>query len=208
MVKHKLGQYLLDAARLYEGVSNYRDKKLIQKYLADEPVCMHPRRTLDQAYYWTLNDTHGRDRDQVVYRSTTANPGSFHEYSSVQCKWPKHEEYHIHGTCLECKANIRKVSRVIMVDQLWMWILDAKTIITCFPKRYGVHKHDPSGVHKAIRTRIRMGHYQIRSVFDLALIILDESTNIFFDRTKTGERQPQVIDAFSTAIGNVVSIYR
>ncbi|KAI0126573.1 hypothetical protein BJ170DRAFT_684158 [Xylariales sp. AK1849] len=200
----ELGQYLLDAARLYEGISNYRDKKLLQKYLESEPPCLHPRRTLDQAYYWTLDNTRSRDRDQVVYRSTTANLESFHRYRASDCKWPKHEEYHIDGNCNECRANIQKVSRVVMVDQLWMWILDAKTIITYFPKRYGVNRHDPTGVHKAIRTRIRTGQHQIRSVFDLALIILDECSNTFFDRTKTGDRQPQVIDAFSTAIGNVM----
>ena len=95
-----------------------------------------------------------------------------------------------------------------MVDQLWMWILDEQTIITCFPKRYGANKQetDGSSVHKSIRTRlqtIRQNH--IRSVFDLALIIFDECSNILFDRTKTRDRQPQVMDSFSEAIGNVVS---
>ncbi|KAG7144074.1 hypothetical protein HYQ46_007190 [Verticillium longisporum] len=125
-------------------------------------------RTLDQAYYWTLNTTKSRDRDQVV-----------------------------------CTAGIQKVSRVMMVDQLWMWVLDEKTLITSFPKRYGTQKYDYSGVHKAIRTKLdRARPNQIRSVFDLGLLVIDECSNTFFDRARKSDRQPQVIDQFSEAIGN------
>lgn len=117
-----------------------------------------------------------------------------------------------------------------MVDQLWMWILDEQTIIKCFPKRYGVNKRDSSGVHKSIRSRLKgLRKDHIRTVFDLALIILSECSNTFFDRTKTQvgdnlvsklpftvpniantrslqDRQPQVMDIFSESIGNVVSL--
>lgn len=76
---NKLGQYLIDVARLYEGMASYRDKKLLETYLMSDPP-LHPRRTLDQAYYGTsskihlsrlrahrvnrsLNTTRARDRD-------------------------------------------------------------------------------------------------------------------------------------------------
>lgn len=208
-VKDSLGQYLLDAARLYEGMSNYRDKKLLREYLrTDKPL--HPRRTLDQAYHWTLNSTRQRDRDQVVYRHTTSKPGTFHRYDRNNCKWIEHKELgplDIPDPCDECKMNIQKLSRVIMVDQLWMWILDAKTIITCFPKRYGTNKQDTSAVHKSIRVHLQdSSPDQIRTVFDLALVIIDECSNTFFNKTKTGDRLPQVLHAFSTAVGNIVSI--
>ncbi|KAI5921922.1 hypothetical protein F4810DRAFT_307955 [Camillea tinctor] len=203
-VKSPLGRYLLDAARLYEGMTTYRDKKLLRKYLTSSSP-LHPRRTLDQAFYWTLKSTRQRDRDQVVYRGTTALPNDFHTYDHEKEKWTEHEDFEIKGPCGECKANIQKVSRVIMVDQLWMWILDEKTIITCFPKRYGANKHDYSGVHKAIRVRLQDNNPgQIRTVFDLALIIIDECSKMFFDRTKTADKQPQVIDIFSRAIANIM----
>lgn len=200
-----LGQYLIDAARLFEAITNYRDKRLLEKFLLHDPP-MHPRRTLDQAYYWTLNTTRSRDKDQVVYRATTAKGAEFHKYDPKERNWPKHEELKIHQSCVDCAEKIKKVSRVVMVDQLWMWILDANTIITCFPKRYGTNKHDASGVHKSVRTRIGdKRHHQVRSVFDLALIIFEECSSTFFDRTKTSDKQPQVLDAFSEAIGNIVS---
>lgn len=53
----KLGQYLIDAARLYEGMTYYRDQKLLKKYLTSDPP-LHPRRTLDQAYYWYVFQNH------------------------------------------------------------------------------------------------------------------------------------------------------
>jgi hypothetical protein len=55
---------------------------------------LHSRRTLDQSYYWKLANTNKRDEDQVVYRAT------------MQGK------------------NISRTTRVVMVDQLWLYILD------------------------------------------------------------------------------------
>lgn len=59
-----------------------------------EPL-LHIRRTLDQSHFLNLNDTSHRDQDQVVYRAT-------------RLAW------HVPGN----------LTRVIMVDQLWIWILD------------------------------------------------------------------------------------
>ena len=241
----EIGQVLFDAATLYEAMTGYRDKMFISKYLHADPP-LHPRRTLDQAYYWTLKTTRTRDRDQVVYRGTRPNPEHAIDPKTRTWDCPEvhptpaggfKEEVQEPGSteevldwshCIQCRSHIRKVSRILMVDQLWMWILDEKTIITSFPRRYGVNKQDPSGVHKSIRTRLealRSDH--IRTVFDLALIILDECSNTFFDRTKTAvripyltftceymqvltynfqDRQPQVLDIFSQAIGNIVCI--
>ncbi|KAF5013258.1 hypothetical protein FDECE_733 [Fusarium decemcellulare] len=198
-----LGQLLLDVAALYEAMSNYRDKQLLGKYLYSNPP-IHPRRTLDQAYYWTLNTTKHRDRDQVVYRATNARAQDFRHFKKTTQEWVDHTKIQKLDPCKSCTKAIKKVSRAVMVDQLWMWILEEKTIITCFPKRYGTQKHDRSGVHKAIRSRLENARpNQIKSVFDLALIILDECSNTFFDRTKTADRQPKVIDQFSEAIGNI-----
>ena len=80
------------------------------------------------------------------------------------------------------------------------------TIITSFPKRYGRNKPDPSAVHKGIRLRLKVARKnEIRSIYDLALIIIDECSKVFFDRTKTADRQPQMMDIFAEAIGGVVS---
>lgn len=67
-----------------------RDERLIKEYIFKESP-LHLRRTLDQSYYWKLENTTPRDQDQVVYRGT----------------------------------NDRfKHRQLVMVDQLWLWILD------------------------------------------------------------------------------------
>ncbi|KAF2967059.1 hypothetical protein GQX73_g6516 [Xylaria multiplex] len=201
-IQAPLAKYLMAVSKLHEGMANYRDKMLLRKYLPGNPP-LHPRRTLDQAFYWTLRTTKERDCDQVVFRGTTAKPDEFHRFDYEKKKWPKHEEFKIEGNCTECKLNIQKLSRVIMVDQLWMWILDANTIITCFPKRYGANKNDALGIHKSIRSRVEESG-PVHTVFELGLIIIDECSKTFFDRTKTLDRRPQAIDEFSIAIGNIM----
>lgn len=105
--KKALGQVLRAAAALLEAMDSHDEEQLMMKYLHAEPP-LHPRRTLDQAYYGALRSTGTRDRDQVVYRGTTPQP---HECPGMEA-------------CAQCNDDIRKTSRVIMVDQLWLWILD------------------------------------------------------------------------------------
>lgn len=78
------------------------DEKLIHTYLHEKPY-MHIRRTLDQYYYHTMKDTTERDEDQVVYR-----------YAKKM--WPEENE---------------SVHNILMVDQLWLWILDGGKFIKC-----------------------------------------------------------------------------
>lgn len=57
---------------------------------------LHPRRTLDQFYYYMLDDTEARDEDQVV-----------HKWAIKQQARRKMPDTH-----------------VLMVDQLWLWVLN------------------------------------------------------------------------------------
>lgn len=233
---HPLGQLLIDAARLFEAMAAFQDNKVMEKYLFADPP-LHPRRSLDQAYFWNLRSTCRRDRDQVVYRYTSPR---FHHSFHVPDKdddeaevgrlvekararkegrrvdegsgwqWSGHGKFEDEHGCEECESQIRKTARAVMVDQLWMWILDENTILTCFPKRYGVGKKDPSGVHHSIRRRLQdqtNSANNLRCVFDLGLIILKECFDTFFDRTKTDDIRPQIMDIFAESTGRVVSLH-
>jgi len=70
------------------------DERLLRDNLHSNPP-LHIRRTLDQSYFLTLDDTAARDKDQVVYRETR-----------------------------EGRSFYSMNTRVVMVDQLWLWILD------------------------------------------------------------------------------------
>ena len=81
------------------------------------------------------------------------------------------------------------------------------TILTAFPRRWGRNKPDPSAVHRAIRDHLStVDSSQITSIYDLALIIIDECSKVFFDRTKPDLR-PEVVDMFSSAISSIVSCF-
>ncbi|KAK4247520.1 hypothetical protein C7999DRAFT_41176 [Corynascus novoguineensis] len=179
-----LGQVLRSAATLLEAMDSHIEEQLTMSYLHAEPP-LHPRRTLDQAYYGALRSTGARDRDQVVYRGTTAQPHP--------CVGPE--------ACPQCNEDIRKTPRILMVDQLWLWCLDEKTIITSFPRRWGRNRPDPSAIHKSLRTRFQHAHPgEISSAYDLALIIVDEASRVFFNRTKISAEQPNLVELFNAAI--------
>jgi hypothetical protein len=111
-----LGRLLLDAAKLYENMDGYTDEKLIRNYLTTKPP-LHPRRTLDQSYYWTQKQTNYRDKDQIVYRATAPRSESLHHACGKNTAARK-------SACAQCNEDIKKIPRLVMVDQLWMWILD------------------------------------------------------------------------------------
>ncbi|KAK4121997.1 hypothetical protein N657DRAFT_576474 [Parathielavia appendiculata] len=182
--KKALGQVLRAAAALLEAMDSHVEEQLMIKYLHADPP-LHPRRTLDQAYYGALRNTGTRDRDQVVYRGTMPQP---HDCIGMDA-------------CDQCKEDIRKTPRIIMVDQLWLWILDEKTVLTSFPRRWGRSRPDPSAVHKSLRMRLQYArHGEISSAYDLALVIVDETSRVFFDRTKTNTPQPNLVELFNGAI--------
>lgn len=83
-------------------------------------------------------------------------------------------------------------------------MLGTDTIITAFPRRWGRNKPDPSAVHRAIRDYMAsVDERQINSIYDLALIIIDECSKVIFDRTKPDLR-PEVVDIFGSAISKIV----
>jgi hypothetical protein len=109
-----LGKVLMQAAALMDAIDFRTEEKLILEYLHKKPP-LHPRRTLDQSYYGALKDTATRDRDQVVYRATTPAGHDCQENIDKDDCWRK---------CKQCQEDSRKIPRLIMVDQLWLWILD------------------------------------------------------------------------------------
>jgi len=148
---------LFALAQLANAMDYEADERLLRENLHHDPP-LHIRRTLDQSYFLTLEDTVVRDKDQVVYRETRQGK-SFHSRNT----------------------------RVVMVDQLWLWILDDSessldekgafsvnhlldTIISSFPRRWGRNKPDPSGVHKSLRERLaQIPEREIQSIYDLGM---------------------------------------
>ncbi|EPE35811.1 Magnesium transport protein CorA, transmembrane region [Glarea lozoyensis ATCC 20868] len=168
-----LGEYLLHVAKFYRSFNLDADTHLLSDQLFAIPP-LHPRRTLHQSYYWKRTHTGYLDRHQTTHKATDT------------------DDYSHQG-----------VGKVIMVDQLWMYILDENTIITFFPQRAGRNLSDSSNVHATIHSvleNVQRGH--INSVHDLALLIMNECSAVFFDRGKADER-PELLNIFSIALGDI-----
>ena len=80
------------------------------------------------------------------------------------------------------------------------------TVITFFPARWGRNENDNSDVHRRLRLRLKAIHQpEIHSAYDLAILIIDQCSQVFFDRTAIRSLRPQVLEIFAHAIGDVVS---
>lgn len=187
-----VGQVLFDAAILYEQMLLYRDCKLALKYLHSEPP-LHLRRWLEEACPWSSKPRHARPTQQTLYLGTAPSQANRHRISPRTRRWNCHDLIgadRIHKgspsssthptvwrTCRHCREQVRKTARALVVDELWMWILDNNTVLTCFPNRYGMREYDGLGVHASIRRRLKsLSTGRINSVFDLGQVILEETS--------------------------------
>ena len=160
---------------------------------------LHVRRTLDQYYYYTLEQTQERDGDQVVSRAP--------------CQQDRHPESKV----------------LTMVDQLWLWVLAGQgdqpdTVISCFPERTRVEYPPPSpdrapGSFKLpydpdvkYGTTDVLGHIKVhlldnpssvRSCHDLAKLIASKCSGAYFNMGSSDERL-RFPEIYEMAIGNVV----
>ncbi|KAK3393984.1 hypothetical protein B0H63DRAFT_31638 [Podospora didyma] len=100
----------------------------------------------------SINDTQKEDNTNDVQYEKCLDRKKYKE-SRDKWRWTGHTKREDEYECEQCKQDICKVARAVMVDQLWMWLLGEDTILTCFPKRYGATRKDPSGVHYGIRKR-------------------------------------------------------
>jgi len=163
------------------------DKMLIRAYLKNTSRSLHPRRTLDQFYYYMLDDTEKRDLDQVVERWVRSNNN--------------------HQSSTEPEANS---PNIFMVDQLWLWVVRGRentpitsdTVITCFPQRWG-QSTEEDVLQNLLNYLVSTDRAPIASVYDLVDVITTYCSNVF-DRSRV-PKDLQFQEFFENYIGRVVS---
>lgn len=92
-----------------------------------------------------------------------------------------------------------------MLYRRYFMLIFSDTIITSFPSRYGARNPDPSDVHQSLCQRlenVKLG--EIESVYDLAIMILDQCCKVFFDRLRPLDERPEALDIFANSINHVV----
>jgi len=121
---------------------NALEPKLIWQYVDDlAGLPLHIRRSLD-AYghpYLATDDLAVRDKDQVLYKRT--NPYRL-EFRKKRLRQTLRPELRQSQSRPRGKSTDRELldfavqdSKVLMVDQLWLWVLNKETVVTFFNPR-------------------------------------------------------------------------
>ena len=144
--------------------------------LRGEDSDYHRRRTLDQFLYRDI-DTDDRDKDQVAFRYQKDPRPNGMELGDDQCK-------------------------VIMVDELWMWVISEDFVVTSFPERFQKAERDPFDVRECVLNRITAeGLGLVPTVYDLAALIARTCSEAFDFGYKA---EPRFIDMFEASLGNAM----
>lgn len=213
--------------------------KMMKAFLFPEnDRCLHIRRTLDQFYYSTLPQALADERttDQVVYRFamkqqqkhveearksekkiskiTEEEPGkaSFDDRESLKSQKIQIIEQEIREQQKRNEEPPWDPPKVMMVNQLWMWVIDGDTVVTSFPAKLksdldifrekseekpldgkdasdytqGDKIYDSTDIWRAVFREFRLnteyGKRSQKSALDLAWTIADQAAGVFHKR--------------------------
>jgi hypothetical protein len=168
------------------------DRDFISTYLPHKTAPLHDRRSLHQAFYHFFGLTRSVPRvDQVMEEFTSARAGQ------------------------------EGCAKLMVVDQLWLWLIrgtrptteqdgngnvapaDPDLIITAFPDRFN-DRYDSANVHRCIVEHLERGlQPPLKKVEDLVALIVEHCTGVFFQRQL--ENDKWFLEFFAAAIGEVVS---
>lgn len=162
--------------------NNQADSELIKQYLHHGTSPLHDRRTLHQAYYHDFGMTRSLpEYDQVMQRFTA-------------------------------EMTTEKDAKLLVVDQLWLWIIKGSgregedecnpdLVITAFPGRFN-GRYDSADIYHGIIAHLERGlEPPLRSANDLAAVIVEHCTGVFFQRQL--EPDKWFLEFYAAAIGIV-----
>ncbi|GKZ32130.1 hypothetical protein AbraIFM66950_001289 [Aspergillus brasiliensis] len=135
------------------------DQKLVEAYITDDHP-LHIRRTLDQYYYHTLDDTVMRDQDQVL--------GHYQMRNNIQ----------------------PRILTMVDQLWLWVLKGEQgkpDTIVSCFPVLDMAYP-DPRGVTnipRRVKLRLLDELYLVQTCYDLAGLITATCSRVYLDRAST-----------------------
>ena len=204
------------------------ETKLIWKYLGAETP-FHCRRTLDQYGYPNLRSTRARDDDQMLWKRTKPrsaasvqpdSSGSLGLSQDHDSKSPPHSSRYTspshhpdqeesgdtaRSNMDELVANTQD-GNVLMVDQLWLWALDEKTIVTFFPNKEEVFTvgrlYQQGDLYKDIYNEVNSGQGSAPDAKDFAALVVQRAATILLDRT--AHRHLQILRIYEESISILV----
>ncbi|QPC72086.1 hypothetical protein HYE68_002838 [Fusarium pseudograminearum] len=178
--------------------SDSLEAQVIWEYLGHDPP-INCRRTLDQYGYPSLRDTRSRDDDQMLYKLTKERsfaPGlgpGFHGQMSNSSDGSSGSGSRRSKTSSQDGDNedIPEESilngNVLMVDQLWLWVIDSHTLLSFFPKREGDAIEGPlyqqADLRDSIFNEVNVDlTRQCENALDLAALSVLHAVTVLLDR--------------------------
>lgn len=163
---------------------------------------MHFRRTLDQYGYPNLRSTIPRDDDQMLWKRTR-RPARIDEQLK-QYLQSAHDDP-------DPEENVGEFmdGNVLMVDQLWLWIVDQKTVVTFFPNQEATTSEgklfEQSNLHSSIYNELNGDlSRRFETAGDLAALIMLHAVTVLLD--KTLHHDLQVLRIFEESISILVRV--
>ncbi|KAA8650460.1 uncharacterized protein ATNIH1004_003146 [Aspergillus tanneri] len=152
------------------------ESKLIWEYLGSEPP-IHIRRTLDQFGYPNLRSTAARDDDQMLWKRTKKPIDPSDKPGELS---PLHNEDRSPKSFMDGK--------VLMVDQLWLWIVDRGTVVSFFPKQEATTAesklYEQTNLYNSIYNELNGDlARRFETAGDLAALIVLHAVTVLLDRT-------------------------
>lgn len=182
------------------GTMPHADDEFVEKYLHHSSP-LHDRRSLHQAYYYNLGKTENID-GEVDEEEGSQEGYSLQNDEQVMQRFTK--------------RNNDSEAKMIVVDQLWLWVIkgsgisgdvnklqEPDLVITAFPDRFNGAEDPSANVYKGIVAHLQRGlEPPLRSASDLAALIVEHCTGVFFQR-QLGE-DLWFLEFFASEIGSVV----
>ena len=186
------------------------EHKLIWQHLtSDRPI--HCRRTLDQYGYPSLRNTSVRDADQILYKRTKFDNDAIPPKESKL----KHKNRStarrqsiaagISNDANAAAATADDTAKVLMVDQMWLWIIDNQTVITFFSPKEKEDDDDGLWREGDLRSAIYQdinGDYANQCVdpYDFAALAVCHAIRALLEETSDRDRDLQVFRIFEEYI--------
>ncbi|KAK4546474.1 hypothetical protein LTR36_002151 [Oleoguttula mirabilis] len=176
-----------EALKQAESAANTKGMSAAADALVREP--QHEDELLLKAHLGSSTLHIRRTLDQFFYRTIDT---AFRDATQVVYK---HLEEH---------AKIAEDLKVLMVDQLWMWILGDDLVITSFPQRWRQPPRDPLNVLESVMEEINSPTANgIGNVYELATLIAGRCFETF-DRSDIRPEGSRFLDMFESTIGKAM----
>ena len=95
---------------------------------------------------------------------------------------------------------------VLMVDQLWLWVLNERTIVTFFPRKEAFFSegtlYQQGDLHNDIYNEVNSGLESVPDAESFAALIMERAINILLDRTS--HRHLQILRIYEESLSILV----